>query len=71
MRAARASAPKLVHSSSSSALRHVRQRATRRAGMAVRAAADVEHDVIICGGGIVAASIAYHLTLRGAWRCSD
>jgi glycine/D-amino acid oxidase-like deaminating enzyme len=35
--------------------------------MAARATSDVEHDVIICGGGIVAASIAYHLTLRGAW----
>ena len=28
----------------------------------------MEHDVVICGGGIQAASIAYHLTLRGALR---
>lgn len=28
-------------------------------------AADKEHDVVICGGGIIGASIAYHLTQRG------
>ena len=26
-----------------------------------------EFDVVICGGGIQSASIAYHLTLRGAY----
>ena len=54
----------------------VRQRQCRRspaarrsrAAMAAAAQGDPEFDVVICGGGIQAASIAYHLTLRGAPR---
>jgi hypothetical protein len=43
-----------------------RRSPVRASAIAMASAAEPEHDVIICGGGIVAASIAYHLTLRGA-----
>lgn len=56
-----ASAASLLRGGEARARSHGHARAVCMAG----AAQAQEADVVICGGGIVAASVAYHLTLRG------